>query len=77
MGLITGRLLHREATFYEALLETIKKTWQLKGELSLLTMDDEFFLLKFTTLEDYEHAWTGAPSFSLGSRSFCRNGVQI
>ncbi|KAI0516114.1 hypothetical protein KFK09_008786 [Dendrobium nobile] len=52
--------------FYEALLGTIKKTWQLKGERSLLTMDDGFFLLKFTALEDYEHAWTGGPWFFFG-----------
>ncbi|XP_020673072.1 uncharacterized protein LOC110092747 [Dendrobium catenatum] len=52
--------------FYEALLSMIKKTWQLKGELSLLTMDDGFFLLKFTALEDYEHAWTRGPWFFFG-----------
>ncbi|KAI0489283.1 hypothetical protein KFK09_029125 [Dendrobium nobile] len=52
--------------FYEALLSTIKKAWQLEGELSLLTMDDGFFLLKFTALEDYEHAWTGGPWFFFG-----------
>ncbi|XP_028549034.1 uncharacterized protein LOC114579204 [Dendrobium catenatum] len=52
--------------FYEALLSTIKKAWQLKGELSLLTMDDGFFLLKFSALEDYEYAWTRGPWFFFG-----------
>lgn len=52
--------------FYEALLSTIKKTWKLKGEFSLLTMDDGFFLLKFSALEDYELAWNGGPWFFFG-----------
>ncbi|XP_020700802.1 uncharacterized protein LOC110112807 [Dendrobium catenatum] len=52
--------------FYESLLTTITKTWQLKGDISLLTMDEGFFLLKFTAIEDYEHAWTGGPWFFFG-----------
>ncbi|KAI0499983.1 hypothetical protein KFK09_018191 [Dendrobium nobile] len=63
----TGWLFHREATFYDVLLSVIKKTWTLKGSLSLLTMDDDFFLLKFSALEDYEQdyelAWSGGPWF--------------
>ncbi|KAL0928384.1 hypothetical protein M5K25_000261 [Dendrobium thyrsiflorum] len=55
--------------YYEALLSIIKKTWSLKGSLSLLTLDDIFFLLKFTTTEDYEMAWSGGPWFSF-SKSF-------
>ncbi|KAI0496208.1 hypothetical protein KFK09_022517 [Dendrobium nobile] len=52
--------------FYEALLSVIKKTWTLKGELSLLTLDDGFFLLKFSAPEDYKMAWTGGPWFFFG-----------
>ncbi|XP_020689362.2 uncharacterized protein LOC110104548 [Dendrobium catenatum] len=29
-------------------------------------MDDGFFLLKFSVLEDFEHAWTGGPWFFFG-----------
>ncbi|KAI0489269.1 hypothetical protein KFK09_029111 [Dendrobium nobile] len=52
--------------FYEALLSVIKKTWPLRGSLSLLTMDEGFFLLKFSAIEDYEHAWSGGPWFFFG-----------
>ncbi|KAI0489001.1 hypothetical protein KFK09_028842 [Dendrobium nobile] len=52
--------------YYEALLSTIKKVWPLKGSLTLLTLDDGFFLLKFSALEDYEHAWSGGPWFFFG-----------
>ncbi|XP_020703727.1 uncharacterized protein LOC110114991 [Dendrobium catenatum] len=52
--------------FYESLLATIKKAWQLKGEISLLTLDDGFFLLKFSALEDYDFAWTRGPWFFFG-----------
>ncbi|KAI0529259.1 hypothetical protein KFK09_001806 [Dendrobium nobile] len=52
--------------YYEALLSTIKKTWSLKGTLSLLTLDDGFFLLKFNNREDYDMAWTGGPWFFFG-----------
>ncbi|KAI0527449.1 hypothetical protein KFK09_003050 [Dendrobium nobile] len=52
--------------FYEALLSVIKRTWKLKGELSLLTLDDGFFLLKFSSPEDYDMAWSGGPWFFFG-----------
>ncbi|XP_020696497.2 uncharacterized protein LOC110109654 [Dendrobium catenatum] len=52
--------------YYEALLSTIKKTWSLKGTLSLLTLDEGFFLLKFNNREDYDMAWTGGPWFFFG-----------
>ncbi|XP_020696682.1 uncharacterized protein LOC110109821, partial [Dendrobium catenatum] len=52
--------------YYETLLSVIKKAWQLKGSISLLTMDEGFFLLKFTALEDYEYAWMGGPWFFFG-----------
>ncbi|KAL0928437.1 hypothetical protein M5K25_000319 [Dendrobium thyrsiflorum] len=58
VGYSTDKIL-----FYESLLATIKKTWTLICSLSLFTKDDEFFLLKFSTLEDYEYAWTGGPWF--------------
>ncbi|KAI0524447.1 hypothetical protein KFK09_003817 [Dendrobium nobile] len=52
--------------YYEALLITIKKTWSLKGSLTLLTLDEGFFLLKFNNREDYDMAWSGGPWFFLG-----------
>ncbi|KAI0494273.1 hypothetical protein KFK09_024405 [Dendrobium nobile] len=52
--------------YYEALLSTIKKFWSLKGSLSLLTLDDGFFLLKFNNREDYDMAWSGGPWFFFG-----------
>ncbi|XP_020678033.2 uncharacterized protein PB18E9.04c-like [Dendrobium catenatum] len=52
--------------YYEALLTTIKKAWNLKGSLSLLTLDDGFFLLKFNNREDYDMAWSGGPWFFFG-----------
>ncbi|KAI0530983.1 hypothetical protein KFK09_000532 [Dendrobium nobile] len=52
--------------YYETLLSVIKKAWPLKGSTSLLTMDEGFFLLKFSALEDYEYAWTGGPWFFFG-----------
>ncbi|KAL0904897.1 hypothetical protein M5K25_027057 [Dendrobium thyrsiflorum] len=52
--------------YYEALFSVFKRAWYLKGALSLLTLDDGFFLLKFTSPKDFEMAWTGGPWFFFG-----------
>ncbi|XP_020685527.1 uncharacterized protein LOC110101805 [Dendrobium catenatum] len=52
--------------YYEALLGAIKKTWSLKGSMQLLSLSDGFFLLRFSTSEDYEMAWSKGVWFFLG-----------
>ncbi|PKU59626.1 uncharacterized protein LOC110106371 [Dendrobium catenatum] len=44
----------------------MQKLWPLKGSMSLLSMADGFFLLKFTTSEDLEAILSGGPWFLLG-----------
>ncbi|PKU67540.1 RNA exonuclease 1 [Dendrobium catenatum] len=52
--------------YYERLLASMEKAWKLKGSLSLLSLADDFFLLKFTATEDYDMVWSGGPWFLLG-----------
>ncbi|KAL0919446.1 hypothetical protein M5K25_011541 [Dendrobium thyrsiflorum] len=52
--------------FYEALLNAIRKTWNLKGTLKLISLSEGFFLFKFSTQEDYELVWTRGAWFILG-----------
>ncbi|KAI0531384.1 hypothetical protein KFK09_000938 [Dendrobium nobile] len=52
--------------YYERLLASMEKLWKLKGSLSLLSLADDFFLLKFTAVEDYDLVWSGGPWFLLG-----------
>ncbi|PKU75538.1 hypothetical protein MA16_Dca011314 [Dendrobium catenatum] len=52
--------------YYERLLASMEKAWKLKGALSLLSLADDFFLLKFTAVEDYDMVWSGGPWFLLG-----------
>ncbi|PKU65629.1 RNA exonuclease 1 [Dendrobium catenatum] len=52
--------------YYERLLKAMQKLWPLKGSMSLLSMADGFFLLKFTSPEDLEAILTGGPWFLLG-----------
>ncbi|XP_020699745.2 uncharacterized protein LOC110112012 [Dendrobium catenatum] len=52
--------------YYERLLKAMLKLWQLKGSLSLLSLADGFFLLKFSTEEDLEMVLSGGPWFLLG-----------
>ncbi|KAL0928474.1 hypothetical protein M5K25_000358 [Dendrobium thyrsiflorum] len=52
--------------YYERLLAAMRKVWKLKGELSLLSLADGFFLLKFISSEDFNMVWTGGPWFLLG-----------
>ncbi|PKU69167.1 RNA exonuclease 1 [Dendrobium catenatum] len=43
----------------------MEKVWKLKGAMSLLSLADDFFLLKFTAVEDYDMVWSGGPWFLL------------
>ncbi|KAI0531084.1 hypothetical protein KFK09_000636 [Dendrobium nobile] len=52
--------------FYERLLKAMQKLWQLKGSMTLLSLEDGFFLLKFSTEEDLEMVLSGGPWFLLG-----------
>ncbi|PKU78531.1 RNA exonuclease 1 [Dendrobium catenatum] len=44
----------------------MKNLWSLKGSMTLLSLADGFFLLKFTTVEDLEMILSGGPWFLLG-----------
>ncbi|XP_020695244.1 uncharacterized protein LOC110108791 [Dendrobium catenatum] len=43
--------------YYEALKETAKRIWKLKGTFQLIALTDGFFLFKFSLLEDYDMVW--------------------
>ncbi|XP_020703790.1 uncharacterized protein LOC110115030 [Dendrobium catenatum] len=40
--------------FYESLLNAVKKLWDLKGNIKLISLSDGFFLFKFSCREDFE-----------------------
>ncbi|PKU69120.1 RNA exonuclease 1 [Dendrobium catenatum] len=44
----------------------MQKLWPLKGSMTLLSLADGFFLLKFTSPEDLESVLSGGPWFILG-----------
>ncbi|KAI0510938.1 hypothetical protein KFK09_011549 [Dendrobium nobile] len=44
--------------YYEALLGAIKKTWNLKGSLQMLSLSDDFFLFHFACSEDLDMVWS-------------------
>ncbi|XP_020703304.1 uncharacterized protein LOC110114692 [Dendrobium catenatum] len=52
--------------YYERLLAAMRKVWPLKGAISLLSLADGFFLIKFASQEDYDAVWSGGPWFLLG-----------
>ncbi|PKU81146.1 RNA exonuclease 1 [Dendrobium catenatum] len=52
--------------YYERLLKAMQKIWNLKGSMTLLSLADGFFLLKFSTSEDLEMVLSGGPWFILG-----------
>ncbi|XP_020704045.1 soluble scavenger receptor cysteine-rich domain-containing protein SSC5D-like [Dendrobium catenatum] len=52
--------------YYERLLSAMRKVWPLKGAISLLSLADGFFLIKFSSKEDYDAVWSGGPWFLLG-----------
>ncbi|XP_020679054.1 uncharacterized protein LOC110097149 [Dendrobium catenatum] len=52
--------------YYEALLSAVKKTWSLKGEVQLLSLNDGFFLFRFSCVDDFESVWSRGVWFILG-----------
>ncbi|KAL0919886.1 hypothetical protein M5K25_012011 [Dendrobium thyrsiflorum] len=52
--------------FYEALLGAMGKTWKLKGSFQLLSLSEGFFLLRFSTAEDFDMVWNKGIWFLLG-----------
>ncbi|XP_028554235.1 uncharacterized protein LOC114580536 [Dendrobium catenatum] len=52
--------------YYEALLNSVKKLWNLKGSLKLISLSDGFFLFKFSNAEDYELVWSRGAWFIFG-----------
>ncbi|KAI0522524.1 hypothetical protein KFK09_004903 [Dendrobium nobile] len=52
--------------YYERLLKAMQKIWNIKGSMTLLSLADGFFLLKFSTSEDLEMVLSGGPWFILG-----------
>ncbi|KAI0522857.1 hypothetical protein KFK09_005242 [Dendrobium nobile] len=52
--------------YYEALLGAINKTWSLKGSLKLLSLNDGFFLIRFTCQDDFDMVWSKGVWFLLG-----------
>ncbi|XP_020672131.1 uncharacterized protein LOC110092094 [Dendrobium catenatum] len=51
--------------FYEALLGAIKKTWSLSGSVQLLSLNDGFFLFRFSCREDFDIVWSRGVWFLL------------
>ncbi|KAI0492374.1 hypothetical protein KFK09_026645 [Dendrobium nobile] len=52
--------------YYEALLTAVKKTWSLKGSVQLLSLNDGFFLFRFSCAKDFDMVWTRGVWFILG-----------
>ncbi|KAI0524922.1 hypothetical protein KFK09_004312 [Dendrobium nobile] len=51
---------------YLSLLNAVKRAWNPKGSVELLSLNDGFFLFKFSAPEDYQTAWAGGPWFFFG-----------
>ncbi|XP_028553732.1 uncharacterized protein LOC114580392 [Dendrobium catenatum] len=52
--------------YYEALKETSKRIWKLKGTFQLIALADGFFLFKFSLLEDFDMVWSKGAWFFHG-----------
>ncbi|XP_028553747.1 mucin-5AC-like [Dendrobium catenatum] len=52
--------------FYESLLNAVKKLWDLKGNIKLISLSDGFFLFKFSCREDFEMVWNKGAWFIFG-----------
>ncbi|XP_028550583.1 uncharacterized protein LOC114579597 [Dendrobium catenatum] len=51
--------------YYEALLNSVKKLWNLKGSLKLISLSDGFFLFKFSNAKDFDLVWSRGAWFIL------------
>ncbi|KAI0500141.1 hypothetical protein KFK09_018350 [Dendrobium nobile] len=52
--------------FYGSLLATVSKVWKLKGSIKMISLNDGFFLFKFSSAEDFEYVWNKGIWFILG-----------
>ncbi|KAL0926599.1 hypothetical protein M5K25_002838 [Dendrobium thyrsiflorum] len=52
--------------FYEALHAAVRKSWSLKGSFELHSLNDGFFLFRFSCSEDFDTVWTRGVWFLLG-----------
>ncbi|KAL4308653.1 hypothetical protein GQ457_01G024420 [Hibiscus cannabinus] len=52
---------------YRALLNRIQSMWNPLGEIQLIDLDNEYFLVRFAKEEDYVHVLTGGPWVVYGS----------
>ena len=46
---------------YNFLLHKLKTIWTLDASFELITLDNGFFLVRFSSLDDYNHAKFGGP----------------
>ncbi|KAL4326351.1 hypothetical protein GQ457_11G001160 [Hibiscus cannabinus] len=54
------RLLGRSIG-YRTLLSRVRSIWQLKGEFQLVDLDNEYYLVKFSSKWDYAHVLSDGP----------------
>ncbi|KAL0927271.1 hypothetical protein M5K25_001434 [Dendrobium thyrsiflorum] len=52
--------------FYVTLLNTVRRSWKLKGTLKLISLNEGFFLFNFSTKEDFDMIWNKGAWFILG-----------
>ncbi|KAI0513437.1 hypothetical protein KFK09_009458 [Dendrobium nobile] len=52
--------------FYGSLLAAVSKVWKLKGSIKMISLNDGFFLFKFSSAEDFEYVWNKGIWFILG-----------
>lgn len=46
---------------YAYLLQRLIAIWQLKAKVELITLKNDYFLVKFWSVDDYEFAMYGSP----------------
>ncbi|KAL4304484.1 hypothetical protein GQ457_10G003160 [Hibiscus cannabinus] len=52
---------------YKALLNRIQAIWKPVGEIQVIDLENNYYLVKFSTVSDYEQALTGGPWTIYGS----------
>ncbi|KAI0507741.1 hypothetical protein KFK09_013869 [Dendrobium nobile] len=52
--------------YYGALLNAVKRLWELKGNIKLISFSDGFFLFKFSCREDFDMVWNKGAWFIFG-----------
>lgn len=52
--------------FYGCLLAVIKRKWNFKGSMELLTLQGDFFLFKFSCKKEFDSVWDNDPYFLNG-----------